>query len=193
MQHNQNKTELYGTIIDRKSGQGSMPKGSKAPGATTGSSKAMVIKLKTDPFELNHLQSQWKDWRNSLQILNLKLEFQLSNDLVKKQTTNSTGLSSMNVNDQMNDLLKYYLSPSSMVGWLIFKNIYFFNLLYFPFLNVKKFEELNDTLNEIENKFSFLVEKTENYLRKMTDFFQSYFWYLIFFYTIRLLFFNLCF
>ena len=126
MQHNQNKTELYGTIIDRKSGQGSMPKGSKAPGATTGSSKAMVIKLKTDPFELNHLQSQWKDWRNSLQILNLKLEFQLSNDLVKKQTTNSTGLSSMNVNDQMNDLLKYYLSPSSMVGWLMFKNIYFF-------------------------------------------------------------------
>jgi hypothetical protein len=89
----------------------------------------MVIKLKTDPIELNHLQSQWKDWKNSLQTLNLKLEFQLNNDLVKKQTTSSIGQSSINVNDQMNDLLKYYLSPSSMVCIFLMKKITFF--IYF--------------------------------------------------------------
>ena len=172
MQHNQFKTELYVTILAKSlggasgAGGGAAPAkgGAKAPAAnaaSTSGSKPMILKIKTDPFELNHLQQQWREWKSSLQQFNLKLEFQLNNDSNKKTASPLASLSTQagsfykTTFSQTDEMLKYYLSPSS-----------------------NKFEELTDKLQDLESKFLYLVNKTENYLRKTTEFFQSYFYLL---------------
>lgn len=102
------RNELFVSILDNaKSGS----KNSKQPIANSaGQTKAAVLKIKTDPFELNYLLQQWKDWKANLQSFNLKIEFQLNNDLIKKQT-NSSELS-----DNQNDFIKFYLDSSSNVS-----------------------------------------------------------------------------
>ena len=167
MQHNQAKNELYATILGKSTGSmggggGALAggKGAKAPAANiVGSSagKNYIAKVKTDPFELNHLQQQWREWKTSLQQFNLKLEFQLNNDSSKNKPTGASTLnqqsSFLNSPSQLNDLmLKYYLSPSS-----------------------SKFEELTDRLQDLDSKFLYLINKTENYLKKITEFFQQFF------------------
>ena len=111
----------------------------------------MILKIKTDPFELNHLQQQWREWKSSLQQFNLKLEFQLNNDSVKNKP-NASKMDQYSFSSQSDQMLKYYLSPSSA-----------------------KFEELTDKLQDLESKFLYLINKTENYLRKLTEFFHGYF------------------
>ena len=116
------------------------------------SSKTTAIKIKTDPFELYHLQQQWKDWKATLQAFNLKIEFQLNNDLIQRP-----GLSSERVinthSENISELMRVYLNS-----------------------NNPKFDEMYQMLIDIENKFDFLVNKTEAYLRPITEFFEKYFY-----------------
>ncbi|CAF0832143.1 unnamed protein product [Brachionus calyciflorus] len=144
LQHTEKKNELFGAILDNSKGS----KSSKQQ-ATNNSwqTKAATIKVKTDPFELNYLIQQWKEWKSNLQSFNLKLEFQLNNDMIKKQSSTTN-----NQVDSLNDLIKYYLDPSSA-----------------------KYDEMLQNLNDLENKFEFLINSTEVYLKKVTEFVQNYF------------------
>ena len=104
------RNELFATILDRsKTGQAQKNSKQQVPNGVS-PSKAAVIKVKTDPFELNYLLQQWKEWKANLQSFNLKLEFQLNNDLIKKQT------SSNQTTENIGDSIKYYLDPSSAVS-----------------------------------------------------------------------------
>ena len=47
----------------------------------------------------------------------------------------------------------------------------FLNKLFF----LKKFEEMIQCLIELENKFEFLISKTEAYLKPITEFFEKSF------------------
>lgn len=89
---------------------------------SAGQTKAAAFKVKTDPFELNYLLQQWKDWKTSLQSFNLKIEFQLNNDLIEKKTKSSQ------LAHSTNGFIKYYLDPSSAVSFLsiILSEILFF-------------------------------------------------------------------
>lgn len=75
--------------------------------------KSSAIKIKTHPFELYHLQQQWKEWKSNLQAFNLKIEFQLSNDLLKKNNNENDNYSTR---EQINELMKVYLNSGSPVS-----------------------------------------------------------------------------
>jgi hypothetical protein len=80
-------------------------------------SKTFAIKIKCDPFELYHLQQQWKEWKANLQSFNLKIEFQLNNDLIHK--TNETKGNDTYRNQStynLNDLIKIYLNEKNPVS-----------------------------------------------------------------------------
>jgi hypothetical protein len=52
---------------------------------SSASTKAMSIKVDIDEKELFELQYQWKVWKYDLQTLNLKVEFHLNHEIVRKQ------------------------------------------------------------------------------------------------------------
>lgn len=60
---------------------------------------------------MHHLQQQWKEWKSSLQAFNLKIEFQLNNNLVTKKT-NSENLTAR---DQLSELMQIYLNSNNPV------------------------------------------------------------------------------
>ena len=72
--------------------------------------KSSSIKVKTHPFELYHLQQQWKEWKLNLQSFNLKIEFQLNNDLIKKIHSDKT-----TAHEKLSDIMKIYLNSSNPV------------------------------------------------------------------------------
>jgi hypothetical protein len=72
--------------------------------------KSSSIKVKTHPFELFHLQQQWKEWKSSLQSFNLKIEFQLNNDLIKKTHSDNT-----TAQEQLSDIMQIYLNSNNPV------------------------------------------------------------------------------
>ena len=121
IQHNSSKSELYAAVLDRSKGTANAPGAKKTQTSASNTTKAQVIKLKTDPFELTHLKHQWKQWKQDLQAFNLKIEFQLNNDLIRKSENNlETKRSDFSrSHDYLNDSLKHYLSTSNAV------NLYF--------------------------------------------------------------------
>ncbi len=122
IQHNTSKTELYAVVLDRPKATGNVPGAKKTQTSASNTTKAQVIKLKTDPFELTHLKHQWKQWKQDLQAFNLKIEFQLNNDLIRKSESNTERKISnfFRSDDYVNDSLKHYLSTSNAVNILHF-------------------------------------------------------------------------
>ena len=111
----------------------------------------MALKVDCDPFELSRLQAKWKEWKSELQAFNLKLEFQINNELLRKDSASNNSVNNSPL-DFANNLMRHYLNPSSA-----------------------KYDEMSENLGAIEAKFEYLVEKTEEFLKPVTDFFKSYF------------------
>jgi len=81
--------------------------------------KSSSIKIKTSPFELYHLQQQWKEWKSNLQAFNLKIEFQLNNNLANKKININEHLTAR---DHLSDLMQIYLNSNNPVCFEYFKN-----------------------------------------------------------------------
>jgi hypothetical protein len=45
----------------------------------------MAIKVENDEKELFELQNKWRIWKNDLQTFNLKVEFHLNHEIIRKQ------------------------------------------------------------------------------------------------------------
>ena len=113
--------------------------------------KSMVLKVDCDPFELARLQAKWKEWKSELQAFNLKLEFQINNELLRKDNTSNNSVNNSPL-DFANNLMRHYLNPSS-----------------------SKYDEMSEDLGALEAKFAYLVEKTEEFFKPVIDFYKSYF------------------
>lgn len=85
-----------------------------------------------------------------MQAFNLKIEFQLNNDLIQKTPGEKSVLG---LHENISELMQIYLNSSN-----------------------PKFDEMYQMLVDIENKFDFLVNKTEAYLKPITEFFEKYFY-----------------
>ena len=132
LQHNLAKTELLAAVLDAsKQGSNSTGKASRlqtqANSNSTSKSKTTVFKVSTDPFQLYHLQQLWREWKSSLQAFNLKIEFQLDNDLIKK----NVGSSLLEHSEGISELMKLYLNPNNPVNFLnfFFSKVSFLNHL----------------------------------------------------------------
>lgn len=159
LQHNQQKTELYCSLLDCSKNQSSA-KG-KSQAASSSNNKSIVNKMKVDTFQLTHLQEQWREWKNDLKTFNLKLEYQITASLSKKEASGAT-TATINTatntdqqpadSDQFSDLYKWYLNSSNA-----------------------KLDEASDTLSNLNSRFDELIERTEQYLQPMIDFIRGYF------------------
>lgn len=63
------------------------------------------------------MQQQWKEWKSNLQAFNLKVEFQLSNDLMIKKSP----IEAVMDHGELNDLMKIYLNSGSPVNIVCLK------------------------------------------------------------------------
>ena len=55
---------------------------------------------------------------------------------------------------------------------MIYFEIRLLKFYKFYFLFLKKFEEMFRNMKDLDNKFDFLINKTEAYLQQITEFFQ---------------------
>lgn len=89
----------------------------------------MAIKIETDENEFHELQHQWRLWKYDLQTLNLKIEFHLNHEIIKRQmlanlnASSTAGAEEQYFNSNASVNLTFYLAN---FYWLFFSYFYFF-------------------------------------------------------------------